>query len=588
MGKHFNLDSLHVLLRKDIDDTNKVIHLYNLSRELSNRNTDSSIILGNQSLQLAQKLNWKAGEAYSYIVLGWCDELQGNLPEALTKYFKAVHLAENIHNKLILSIALGVTGDIYSEQGDYTKAMNYYFRSLKMDKELNNKWGIARNLGLIGSVYKKQQNYPAALDYYFGALRMCEELGNINGKAVWSSYIGSVYKQTGDFDKALDYCLKSLKMFEDLGNKNHIAEDLYNIGSIYASKGNYKESSDYLYHSLALSGKIGALHHVQNSYEALSSLYEKSTIPLPDSIGGKLLTTEQMRLKALYYHKCYLNVRDKLFSNQKQKQIMNIEFGRKEDAIRFEQEKKDINQQYIRNIITASLFTALFFLVVVFRQRNKISKEKSRSDELLSNILPTEVAEELKEKGSAEAKQFDEVTVLFTDFMAFTQLSEKLSAKELVTKINDYFSAFDQIMKDHGVEKIKTIGDSYMAAGGIPIPNKTHALDVVKAALAIKHFMLEYMEKKKAAGELFFEIRMGIHTGQVVAGIVGTKKFAYDIWGDTVNMASRMESNGEVGKVNISTTTYELIKHKYNCTYRGKIQAKGKGGIDMYFIDGEI
>ena len=222
---------------------------------------------------------------------------------------------------------------------------------------------------------------------------------------------------------------------------------------------------------------------------------------------------------------------------------------------------------------------------VIRKQKEEVEKQKERSENLLLNILPAEVAEELKVKGSAEAQQFDEVTVLFTDFKGFTQLSEKMSPKELVFVINEYFSAFDHIMVKYGVEKIKTIGDAYMAVGGLPITTSTHATDVISAAIEIQQFMAEQKSRKEAQGELFFDIRIGVHTGPVVAGIVGVKKFAYDIWGDTVNTASRMESNGEVGKINISQTTYTLVKDKFNCVERGKIQVKGKGEVDMYFVD---
>jgi ligand-binding sensor domain-containing protein/class 3 adenylate cyclase len=221
----------------------------------------------------------------------------------------------------------------------------------------------------------------------------------------------------------------------------------------------------------------------------------------------------------------------------------------------------------------------------VEKQKVVVEKEKKRSDDLLLNILPQEVADELKEKGSAEARLIDEVTILFTDFKGFTQLSDKLTPKELVGEINECFSAFDHIMGKFGVEKIKTIGDAYMAAGGLPTSNTTHAIDVLNAAIDIQQYMHEQNLKKAAEGKLFFEIRIGVHSGPVVAGIVGVKKFAYDIWGDTVNTASRMESSGEVGKINISGATYELIKDKINCTYRGKIFAKGKGEIDMYFVE---
>ena len=217
-----------------------------------------------------------------------------------------------------------------------------------------------------------------------------------------------------------------------------------------------------------------------------------------------------------------------------------------------------------------------------------IERERKKSDELLLNILPAETAHELKETGSSDARQFDMVTVLFTDFKGFTRIAEKLSPAELVAEIDFCFKEFDRIISKYAVEKIKTIGDAYMCAGGLPVANKTNPVDVVKAAIEIQQFMQELKNSRIKNNELFFEARLGIHTGPVVAGIVGIKKFAYDIWGDTVNIASRMESSGEVGKINISQFTYELVKGQFECQYRGKVQAKGKGGIDMYFVEALI
>jgi class 3 adenylate cyclase len=197
------------------------------------------------------------------------------------------------------------------------------------------------------------------------------------------------------------------------------------------------------------------------------------------------------------------------------------------------------------------------------------------------------VAEELKAKGSADAKQFDQVTVMFTDFKGFTQISEKLTPAELVAEIHTCFKAFDNIITKYNIEKIKTIGDSYMCAGGLPVTNTNNPVDVVHAALEIQHFMQEHLAHRKTEHKEPFEIRIGIHTGPVVAGIVGVKKFAYDIWGDTVNTASRMESSGEAGKVNISGSTYEFVKDAFTCMHRGKIPAKNKGEIDMYFVEAE-
>jgi adenylate cyclase len=221
----------------------------------------------------------------------------------------------------------------------------------------------------------------------------------------------------------------------------------------------------------------------------------------------------------------------------------------------------------------------------VHERTAELREEKQKSDDLLRNILPSEVAEELKAKGGADAKLIDQVTVLFSDFKGFTTMAENMTPRELVQDIHECFSAFDRIMEKNGLEKIKTIGDAYMAAGGIPSPNSTHAVDATRAALEMCVFIENYKKEKIALGLPYFEIRVGLNTGPVVAGIVGIKKFAYDIWGDTVNTASRLESSGEVGRVNISESTWLLIKDQFKCTPRGKIAAKGKGEIEMYFVD---
>ncbi len=240
-----------------------------------------------------------------------------------------------------------------------------------------------------------------------------------------------------------------------------------------------------------------------------------------------------------------------------------------------------------RNILIGAGLFALVFGSISYRQRRRTQKALKRSDELLLNILPEEVAEELKEKGHAEAKHFDNVTILFTDFKGFTEASERLTPQELVEELNTCFKAFDHIITARGIEKIKTIGDAYMCAGGMPDPASSSAADVVHAALEMQAFVVARKTERDAQGKPFFEMRVGIHTGPVVAGIVGVMKFAYDIWGDTVNTASRMESSGEVGQVNISEATYALVKGETGLTFtsRGKVQAKGKGEMEMYFVE---
>jgi class 3 adenylate cyclase len=212
---------------------------------------------------------------------------------------------------------------------------------------------------------------------------------------------------------------------------------------------------------------------------------------------------------------------------------------------------------------------------------------QAQADSLLLNILPQEIAAELKAKGKAEAKYFDQVTVMFTDFRDFTKIAERLSPAELVAEIDYCFNAFDRIISRYSMEKIKTIGDSYMVAAGLPVPSETHAVDMVKAAMEIRGFMQAHA-RTRGEGQVVFEIRIGIHSGPVVAGIVGSTKFAYDIWGDTVNIASRMESAGEPGKINISGSTYALVKDHFSCSSRGKLEAKNKGEVDMYYVEGVV
>lgn len=214
-----------------------------------------------------------------------------------------------------------------------------------------------------------------------------------------------------------------------------------------------------------------------------------------------------------------------------------------------------------------------------------IDEERRKSDTLLLNILPAETAAELKEKGQASPRHYEMVTILFTDFVGFTFVAERMTPQELIAELNHCFLEFDRIIDRYGVEKIKTIGDSYMCAGGIPVASTTNPVDVVSAAIEIRDFVSRTRQERLAAGKDYWEVRIGVNTGPVMAGVVGKNKFAYDIWGDAVNIASRMESSGKSGMVNISGTTYQLVKDQFHCTYRGKIQAKNKGEVDMYFAD---
>jgi class 3 adenylate cyclase len=217
-----------------------------------------------------------------------------------------------------------------------------------------------------------------------------------------------------------------------------------------------------------------------------------------------------------------------------------------------------------------------------FLAMRDVAVEHEHSERLLLNILPAELAKELSTTGAARPARYDSATILFTDFSGFTQVASAMPADRMVAELNEIFGAFDDICDESGVEKIKTIGDAYMAAAGLPKPCADHAQRCVRAGLR----MLEYLEQRNRTSAFKWALRVGIHSGPVVTGVVGKRKYAFDVWGDTVNVASRMESAGEPGRVNISAYTYDLVQGEFESEYRGKVDAKGKGQIDMYFVTG--
>jgi len=214
--------------------------------------------------------------------------------------------------------------------------------------------------------------------------------------------------------------------------------------------------------------------------------------------------------------------------------------------------------------------------------------EKEKSENLLANVLPKNTASEIMETGKATKMKYNFVTVLFSDIQGFTKLTEEMNPEVLIDELDKFFFYFDSVVEKLGIEKIKTIGDAYMCAGGIPEKNRTNPVEVILAALEMQGYMTRLKETSALDGMRLWDIRIGIHTGTVVAGVIGHKKISYDIWGDTVNTASRMESSGEAGKINISGTTYEFVRDFFICEHRGKMPVKYKGEIDMYFVNGII
>jgi class 3 adenylate cyclase len=364
------------------------------------------------------------------------------------------------------------------------------------------------------------------------------------------------------------------------------------MSTIYEEKNDYLTALYFSNKSLDLAAQYGLKNEISEANLKLSTLYEKT---------GK----EGLALK---HYKNYITYRDSVSNINLVQQMANLrtEFEVSEKQIKVDLLEKEAHlrelskkkQQYflygtvLVTILVAMLAFGLFRRSKFVEKTNRIIKaEKKRSDNLLLNILPRETAIELKTKGQVKAKKFDSVTVMFADFVSFTKHSEHMSPEELVKNVGFYFSEFDRIMEKHKLEKIKTLGDAYMCAGGLPFISKNHAERMILAAFDILEFV-ESVKKCKHSDHVSdalhcWDIRIGINSGPVVAGVVGSKKFAYDIWGDTVNIASRMQTASESGMINIGENTYELIKNQYDCTYRGELEVKNKGTMKMYYVKGK-
>jgi len=443
---------------------------------------------------------------------------------------------------------------LYMQIEDYDnlpRTLAYLDTAYQLSREYKKPHLERRTLINIGTAYAVNDMYPEASKYYKLALNSALQQNAIYELGTLYNNLAGLSDDTSKTLLYVDSAIYYARLNNDLADLEDYSE---NKAYFYSTIGNFEEGYYQLWEAMVLKDSLLNIR----KYEAIAELEHK--------YEAEKKTNEIQKLKV---------------ENLKT-EVENLNFRR--------------NQNKLFIGIVVMLMLAVFFaigFVSTRRHRNKLAVKnveidtaRQLSDELLLNILPAEIALELKEKGKAEARKFDQVSILFTDFKEFTQASEKLSAKELVEKINYCFKAFDDIIEKYGIEKIKTIGDAYMAAGGLTADPKSSVKNTILAGIEMQQFILDRESELKQSGEIAFEMRVGIHTGPVVAGIIGVKKFQYDIWGDTVNTASRMESNSEVGKINISGDTFEIIKNdpEFSFVNRGKIPAKGKGEIEMYFV----
>ncbi len=515
-----------------------------------------------KALALAEETNYKKTESQCLYHIGVSYRYLGKFEQALNYFLESLDKARLINYAMPQGYCLNNIGLIYLETGDYTNALEYYNQSLAIRRKLGDKWGESGNLDNIGFIYIKLGNYTEAINNCSQSLAIAEEIDDQKGRGNALLHLGNIYEKLSDYEQAMDCYNRSLQIRRKIGDKKGEAEILLSLAELSIID-NFKIKSnqqvlELLYNALELGEQTKALDLLAKIKYVLYEAYKK--------LGNYD--------EALCNLESSLSIEKEIHNASIKEKVLNLEISN-----RVEQSKKEAEIYRLRNVELVALNEE------ISKQKAEVEKQRSKSDELLLNILPFEVAEELKEKGYTTAKAYDEVTILFSDIKGFTNVAEKMTAQELVKEINIYFSAFDNIMQQFGLEKIKTIGDAYVAAGGLPEKNSATTGNVIEAAIAMQQTIEKLKQERILLDKPYFELRIGIHTGPVVAGVVGIKKFQYDIWGDTVNLAARMEQSGVPGKINISQHTYELVKDQFTCIHRGKIEAKNKGDVDMYFVE---
>ncbi len=545
-----------------------------------------------KSLRIVEALKDTIRIARVHLNLGRLFETMGLYPEAYEQTNFAREIFEIKSDSASLARTFTTLGHIRYELEIPTEAKRWYTKALGMYQRMGDQYLIADGLNDLANVLDESENKDSsrlAVKLYLQAVSIRELYDDQSGLASLYNNIGVAHKHLEEFKVAMQWLQKSLKIRTELEDRPGLMEVNNSIGDVYFGLKKYREALDYTRRYAVIAEESGDEKYIWKSYKDFAKIY---------AAMGNWPKAYEYRVKYDEYRwGRFTEARAKDF--ERNEVIFND--GRSQREINRQQQELAQAQTRTWALIGGALVLALLAALLFNRNRIRaranrdlasknveIQHERERADNLLKNILPEKTAQELKEKNSVQPVRYESVTVLFSDFKNFTSIAEALSPEELVAELDACFRLFDHIIEEHGLEKIKTIGDTYMCAGGIPEPNQTHALDTVRAAIEMQRGLQNLMKKNTLEGKPIFEMRIGIHTGPVVAGVVGSRKFAYDIWGDTVNTAARLEHGSEAGKINISQTTWEAVREEIGCKFRGKLPAKNKGEIAMYFVEDQL
>lgn len=566
--KYFCLIPLFLLLCTAIPavaNQSDVKQLLSKSEQNMEQSIDKAVDYAGQALVLAQQQNLKHEEATARFYLAKGYFRAGAYDKALEGCLRALKQFQAIKAIQGEADVLEQMGYIYWKLGDGDKIEEYFLKSLQLRQQLKNPRKLADGLNNVGAAYMHYLGNPdIALKYYRRAMQMSETAGYLTGKANSLNNIGNYFMLQAKIDSSLAYNLSSLSLFRQIKDDNRTAINLLIVGYLYALQSDIASAERYYREALGLSLRIGSNSVRQNIYQNYAALYEQT--------GD--------RRKYLEYNKMYYELKDSLSNTETNRNIANLQTQAAVEKQELENRILKLKNQKQRFLLTG----LLAFLILGCFAGYYILREKRKSEKLLLNVLPRQVAAELKRYGKASAQTFSDVTVLFSDFAGFTEMSAGLAPEVLIGELTELFTAFDLLVQKHGCERIKTIGDAYLAVCGLPEAQQQHAVRMTHVALG----MVEYLKQRNLTTELQWTLRIGLHSGDVVGGIVGIKKYIYDVFGDTINTASRMESSSLPMQINVSQSVYELIRDDFICEPRGELAVKGKGNMQMYFVKGKV
>lgn len=542
-----------------------------IAEYLSHYQNDSDTAWLQKAMDIARSVNYNEGMANVYIEHAKRCMAAEDYQKSLNYLLDAKRLVKNSSDSLVLERLNTNLSQIYYYTTDSERAIYHGEKALEIARKRKKRFNESVHLGNLAAYYLMAGNVEKTMECQKACLAIGYELDDPHTIMVSLNSIGTLHFQQENYQEALTHYELALEYAIEMQEDSEICR---------------------IHTNLAETCILLQLPQKALRFISLSNHYCKEQLINMQAYRARVVAKAQQMVgnykEATEYFELHIALSDSVLNQEKIKAVNELtakyETELKEQQIQMLETSQQLQQARFSRLVALSGLT-LLILIMIGIIAWQIHRQRRKSDFLLSNILPKSAILELKKYGQVKARQYNNVSILFTDFVNFTAFAEKLSPDQLVAQIDICYRQFDQIIGRNQCEKIKTIGDAYMAVCGLPNADPDHALHLSKAALEIRDFMHYYNKHIRHADLPELRIRIGLHSGKVIAGVVGSNKFAYDIWGDSVNVAARMEQFGTPDFVNISAQTQRLLPSNAQTTYRGEIEVKGKGLIPMYYLE---